>query len=195
MNLLLLFFALPIATIILAVVLEKILRCPFLVSATFFAIYLIIAFSLFDAMFLVFVIAYTILAFLSALIAECFYRRCNNERKCSLKCCLCTQNNNNNNTITLSNQDIARIANQLANMQNVKPNTIEDHILELFIKGYLSKYKDYLNSQHDTSFLRFYIGNRGERLRNYKEKFPELSYFEIKLLIVGFERGDLNVTT
>ncbi|MBO1204996.1 MULTISPECIES: helix-turn-helix domain-containing protein [Staphylococcus] len=85
--------------------------------------------------------------------------------------------------------------NQLANMQNVKPNTIEDHILELFIKGYLSKYKDYLNSQHDTSFLRFYIGNRGERLRNYKEKFPELSYFEIKLLIVGFERGDLNVTT
>jgi len=118
MNLLLLFFALPIATIILAVVLEKILRCPFLVSATFFAIYLIIAFSLFDAMFLVFVIAYTILAFLSALIAECFYRRCNNERKCSLKCCLCTQNNNNNNTITLSNQDIARIAYQLANMQN-----------------------------------------------------------------------------
>ena len=55
--------------------------------------------------------------------------------------------------------------------------------------------KNYLNSQHDTSFLRFYIGNRGERLRNYKEKFPELSYFEIKLLIVGFERGDLNVTT
>lgn len=121
MNLLLLFFALPIATIILAIVLEKILRCPFLTAATFFAIYLIVAFSLFDATFLVFVIAYTILAFLAAFLAENFFRRCNNnERKCSIKWCCCNQNNNN--TITLSDQDIARIANQLANMQNNNNN-------------------------------------------------------------------------
>ena len=33
---LLLFFALPVATIILAVVLQKILKCPILVAATFF---------------------------------------------------------------------------------------------------------------------------------------------------------------
>lgn len=117
MNLLLLFFALPIATIILAIVLEKILRCPFLTAATFFAIYLIVAFSLFDASFLVFVIAYTILAFLAAFLAEIFFKRCNNnERKCSIRWCTCNQNNNN--TITLSDRDIARIANQLANMQN-----------------------------------------------------------------------------
>lgn len=120
MNILLLFFALPIATIILAIVLEKVLRCPILTAATFFAIYLIVAFSVFDASFLVFVIAYTILAFIAALIAEFFFRRCNcsNDRKCLIRCCQCNQNNNNNNTITLSDQDVARIANQLANLQN-----------------------------------------------------------------------------
>lgn len=121
MNLLLLFFALPIATIILAIVLEKILRCPFLTAATFFAIYLIVAFSLFDAAFLVFVIAYTILAFLAAFLAEIFFRKCNNnEKKCCIRWCACNQNTNN--TMTLSDQDIARIANQLANMQNNKNN-------------------------------------------------------------------------
>ena len=121
MNILLLFFALPIATIIFAIVLEKVLRCPILTAATFFAIYLIVAFSIFDASFLVFVIVYTILVFIAALIAEFFFRRCNNERRCCIRWCSCTQNennNNNNNTITLSDQDVARIANQLANLQN-----------------------------------------------------------------------------
>lgn len=115
MNTLLLFFALPVATVILAVVLEKILRCPFLTAATFFAIYLIIAFSVFDSSFLVFVIVYTILAFIAAIIAEIFFGRCTGERK-SYRCL----NNNNieNNTINLSNQDVVRIANQLQNMRN-----------------------------------------------------------------------------
>ena len=48
---LLLFFALPVATIILAVVLQKILKCPILVAATFFAIFLIVAFAIFDSSF------------------------------------------------------------------------------------------------------------------------------------------------
>lgn len=67
---LLLFFALPIATIILAVVFQKILKCPFLVAATFFAIYLILAFTAFDESFLVNAIVYTILAFITASIVQ-----------------------------------------------------------------------------------------------------------------------------
>lgn len=67
---LLLFFALPIATIILAIVFQKILKCPLLVAATFFAIYLIVAFAAFDASFLVYVIVYTILAFIVASIVQ-----------------------------------------------------------------------------------------------------------------------------
>lgn len=67
---LLLFFALPIATIILAVVFQKILKCPLLVAATFFAIYLILAFTAFDESFLVNSIIYTILAFIVASIVQ-----------------------------------------------------------------------------------------------------------------------------
>ena len=52
MNTLLLFFALPVATVILAIVLQKILNNPLLVAATFFAIYLVVAFTAFDASFL-----------------------------------------------------------------------------------------------------------------------------------------------
>ena len=69
MNLLL-FFALPLATILLAIVLEKILHCPILVAITFFALYLIAAFALYAtgvitnlAEALIAVIVYTIIAF------------------------------------------------------------------------------------------------------------------------------------
>ena len=116
MNILLLFFALPVATIILSIVLEKILRCPVLTAATFFAIFLIIAFAVFDASFLVFVIAYTILAFIAAAIAESFFRRCKGENRC-FKCNICSCRERNDNTITSSNQEIRRIAEQLADIQ------------------------------------------------------------------------------
>ena len=76
---LLLFFALPIATIILAVVFQKILKCPLLVAATFFAIYLILAFSAFDESFLVNTIVYTILAFIVASIAQFICRVVDND--------------------------------------------------------------------------------------------------------------------
>ena len=56
---LLLYFALPIATIILAVVFQKIIRCPILVAA-----------AAFDASFLIFAIVYTILAYLAAAITR-----------------------------------------------------------------------------------------------------------------------------
>ena len=68
MNTLLLFFALPIATIILSVVLLKILKCPALVAATFFAIYLILTYAVFGSDFLIFAIVYPILSYLTAII-------------------------------------------------------------------------------------------------------------------------------
>lgn len=81
----------------------------------------------------------------------------------------------------------------LANQQQVKINTIEDHVLELFIKGYITDYQTFLNDNLNSTFLTYYMSNRSERLRNYKEKFPELSYFTIKLIIAGIERGDIHV--
>lgn len=82
MNNLLIFFVLPIATIILAIVLQRILRCPILVAATAFAIYLIVTYTVFDSSFLIFAFIYTILAFLAAyitrLICNCRIFNCNN---------------------------------------------------------------------------------------------------------------------
>ncbi|MBO5348724.1 MAG: DUF2651 family protein [Clostridia bacterium] len=85
MNTLLLFFALPVATIILAIVLQRLLCSPILVALTFFAIYLILTFSTFDETFLIFAIVYTIIAYITAAITR-FVRN-------FIRC----QNNNNNN--------------------------------------------------------------------------------------------------
>lgn len=74
MNTLLIFFALPIATIILAIVLQKVLKCPLLVAGTFFAIFLIVTFAVFDASFLVFAILYTILAYITAVLTKLICR-------------------------------------------------------------------------------------------------------------------------
>ena len=76
MNLLI-FFALPLATILLAIVFQKVLKCQILVAITFFAIYLIILFALYAAGVitnlaegLIAVIIYTIIAFLTAWIVR-----------------------------------------------------------------------------------------------------------------------------
>lgn len=116
MNIILLFFALPIATIILAIVLEKILRCPILTALTFFAIYLIVTFVAFDATFLVFAIAYTILAFIAAYLAELFFNRCN--CPCRKNHCCDNDNTNNNTTVRLSDTQIQEIAARVANIMN-----------------------------------------------------------------------------
>ena len=112
MNTILLFFALPVATIILAIVLEKILRCPVLTAATFFAIFLIVAFAVFDESFLVFVIAYTIIAYITAVIAEFFFSRCRRKER---RHCNCSEENNDNEA-RLSDEEIQRIARQVANI-------------------------------------------------------------------------------
>ncbi len=113
MNILLILFALPIATILLAIVLQKVLRCPVLVAITFFAIYLVVAFAFFSASFLILVIIYTVLAYITAVIVECFIRRgceiCGERKNC------CTSQNN---TVSLSNADVARIASQILSQTN-----------------------------------------------------------------------------
>lgn len=81
MNNLLIFFALPVATIIFAVALQKILRSPFLVAAVVFAAFLIVTFAAFDVSFLVFAILYALLALITALITRficCLIRNSDN---------------------------------------------------------------------------------------------------------------------
>ena len=87
------FFALPIATILLSIVLQKILRSPILVAITFFAIYLIVAFAAFSdtlAEALIATIIYTIIAYITANIVMLI---CRLKRRLD---CLCGRNHNSN---------------------------------------------------------------------------------------------------
>ena len=76
MNNLLIFFAIPLATIIIAIVLERVWKNYILVTLFAFAIFLIVAFSVGDTTLLVLVIAYTILAFLASFLSMLFRKLC-----------------------------------------------------------------------------------------------------------------------
>ena len=69
MNLLLIFFAIPIATIILSVILQTLICCPFKVAGIAFSIFIVVAFALGGtAALIVAAIIYTIISFISAVI-------------------------------------------------------------------------------------------------------------------------------
>lgn len=74
MNTLLVFFALPIATIIISIALQKILKCPPLVAGIVFSIFLIVTFIINNLFFLVAAIVYAILAFITAALVCLFSR-------------------------------------------------------------------------------------------------------------------------
>ena len=110
------FVVLPIATIILAFVLQKLIRIPILTALTFFAVYLILSYTVFDNTFLINTIIYTVLAYISALIAEYIYENCKLRRIC----CRCNlnnnENNNNSNVAGLTDCQIQKIAEKVANI-------------------------------------------------------------------------------
>lgn len=88
MNLVLLLFALPFATIIFSIVLQKIIKSPILVALTVFSIYLILALTVFNESFLVLAILYTILSYITASITRLI--------KKFIKRCLLNSNNTDN---------------------------------------------------------------------------------------------------
>lgn len=98
MNILLVFFAIPIAIIILSVILETFIKYPIKVAGIFFAIFLVVAFALGgSAELIVLAIAYTILAFIAAYLTSiicCRRSCCNTERRC----CRCERRDFCNNS-------------------------------------------------------------------------------------------------
>lgn len=66
MNNLLIFFALPVAVIIISIALQKVLKCPALVAGVIFSIFLIVTFVVNNIIFLIATIVYTILSFITA---------------------------------------------------------------------------------------------------------------------------------
>ena len=92
MNTLLIFFALPIAVIIISAILQKVLKSPLAVAALIFAIFLVVTFAAFDETFLIATLAYTILALITALVVRLL---CNEDDE--------DEDNNNNGCGGLSN--------------------------------------------------------------------------------------------
>jgi len=88
---LLIIFAVVFATIIFAIVLERLIRCPILVGFAFFAVFLIVA-AIFDSVALVIVaIALGILAFIVAFL-DCIFRRSRFFRNNRCLTCECDDN-------------------------------------------------------------------------------------------------------
>ena len=107
------FIVLPLATVLISIVLQKLLRSSILVAILVFAVYLILAFTVFTMDFLINVVIYTILAFVTAVAVR-------------IICCLigrinCNDNNgicstcNNQNTIQ---EDMLRLQDRISELEN-----------------------------------------------------------------------------
>ena len=98
MNLFLLLFVLPFATIVFSIALESLLNNPFLVASIIFSIFLIITFTVLTTDFLIYVILYTILSFIAAYIYSLIIRYircfCCNTNSNSIRRCICQRPNN-----------------------------------------------------------------------------------------------------
>ena len=96
MNILLIFFAIPLATIILSIIFQTLIGCPFKVAGIAFSIFLIVAFALGgSAALIVAAIVYTIISFLAAFITMIIQDRigdnnCNNDNDNNNSCNTCS---------------------------------------------------------------------------------------------------------
>ena len=101
---LLLFFAIPLAVVLISIALQKILRNPFLVAGIGFSILLVIVLAFFDTIYLVAVVAYSILSFITAVLT-CVLCRVLSDTMCN---CMCNNNGDDDNTTdeTLLNHNV-----------------------------------------------------------------------------------------
>ena len=121
------FIVLPLATILIAIVLQKILKSPILVALLVFAVYLILAFTVFEAEFLINAIVYAIIAFITAVIFKlvcCLKRRFNLE-DCSVSN-ICGDSNNSNDL----QEDIAGLQNSIRGVER-SIDSLENNIQTL----------------------------------------------------------------
>lgn len=122
MNTLLVFFAIPIAVIILSVILETFIKNPIKVAGIFFAIFLVVAFALGGtAELIVLAIVYTILSFISAYLTSmicCRRRYCPVEREC----CQAERNNFCNNNVRVAERVIAEPVIRNVYTENIEEN-------------------------------------------------------------------------
>lgn len=140
MNILLIFFALPIATIIISIALQKIFKCPSLVAAIIFAIFLIVTFIIGDLDFLIATIVYTIISFITAAIVCLICRllrrlRDNDDYNCTIcrakrnqNSCGCANNNSTNELFDM-NSNCGNLEN--SNLLTISSNRINNDLISI----------------------------------------------------------------
>lgn len=156
MNILLIFFALPIATIIISIALQRILKCPPLVAAIIFAIFLIVTFIINNLNFLVAAIVYAIISFITAVIIHIICRFFNREdcenscRRCNCRedrddsCCSCNCRDNRR-------RDNRRSRNELLTINSSCQNNGNGELLTISSSGCNGTENDLLTINSNTS--------------------------------------------
>jgi len=122
------FVVLPLATILIAIVLQRLLKSPILVAFLVFAVFLILAFTVFEADFLINAIIYAIIAYITALIFKlicCILRRFN-FNNCSTDN-ICGDSNSHNEDNNDLQEDIAGLRNSIARLEK-SIDSLEDNI-------------------------------------------------------------------
>lgn len=125
MNTLLIFFAIPLAVIVISIALQKILESPFIVSAIILVIFLIVAAITGDLTWLIAAIIYAIIAFITAVLTCLIHKLCNrnsetggiSENNCGI-CCMNNNDNNNSDVLGITQDDIRDLTNALNNFTN-----------------------------------------------------------------------------
>ena len=118
---LLIFFAIPLAIVIISIALQKVLRNPFLVAAIIFSILLVIVLAFFDTIYLIAVVAYTVLAYITAVLTCLFCRILRNSNIGN--CMGCGNNNDNNGDNGNETQVVATLSEGTNNQFNTNGTT------------------------------------------------------------------------
>lgn len=87
-------------------------------------------------------------------------------------------------------QDIAR----LADIKRVKTHTIHDHIVEMYIKGYLTNKNLFISDEKYNHFIKAFEQMPNQSLKYYFENTNDIDYFELKLMYTIYAMEGLNVT-
>lgn len=104
-TILLLFFALPILVIVVSIALQRLLKCPPLVAAIIFAIFLVVTFIVGNLSFLIAALIYAIISFITAIIVAIICKLRERRREnCNYEECCCQRNWNNNDLLTIQSQ-------------------------------------------------------------------------------------------
>lgn len=106
---LLIFFAIPLAIVVISIALQKILRNPFLVAAIIFSIALVIVLAFLDPIYLIAVVAYTVLAFITAFSTCLLCGVLRNSNMCNCMGCGGNTNNNDNSNNENETQVVATL--------------------------------------------------------------------------------------